>query len=104
MENGGLPRVAEGRSDVLLTADQSIHTQQDLRGRRIATVALPTNRRRAVLERAADIVGTMGAAAPGRHVRIAGDGTRTVGDNNGPGGPRADLPPVPPSSSGGGGV
>jgi hypothetical protein len=100
-KNGDLLRAAEGRFDVLLTADQSIYAQQNLRGRRIAIVALPTNRRRAVLDRAADIADTIGAAAPGQHVRIAGDGTRTVRDNDDPAGPRSDLRPVKPFSFGG---
>lgn len=100
LKNGDLLRAAEGRFDVLLTADQGISAQQNLRGRRIAIVALPTNRRRAVLGRAADIADTIRATAPGQHVRIAGDGTRTVRDNDDPAGSRADLPPIPPFSFG----
>ena len=102
LRNGDLLRAAESRFDVLLTADQGIPAQQNLRGRRIAIVALPTNRRRAVLDRAEDIVDTLRAATPGQHVRIAGDGTRTVRDNDDPAGPRADLPPVKRFSFGGG--
>ena len=96
LANGELLRMAEGRFDVLLTADQGIHAQQNLRGRRIAIVALPTNRRRAVLERATAIADTIRAAPPGQHVRIAGDGTRTVGNNDDPDVPRANLPAVKP--------
>lgn len=102
MKNGDLLRSAEGRFDVLLTADQSICAQQNLRGRRIAIVALPTNRRRAVLDRAADIVDTLRSVAPGQHGRIAGDGKRTVAGNDGPAGSSTDLPPVKPFSFGGG--
>lgn len=102
LKNGELLRAAQGRFDVLLTADQSMHAQQNLRGRRIAIVALPTNRRRAVLDRAADIADTIRAAAPGQHIRIAGDGTRTVTNNDDPAGSGADLPPVTPFSFGGG--
>lgn len=100
-KNGELLRAAEGRFDVLLTADQSVAAQQNLRGRRLTIVALPTNRRRAVLDRAADIAATIRAAALGQHVWIAGDGTRTATDNDDPGGPPADLPPVSPFSFGG---
>ena len=98
LKNGELLRAAEGRFDVLLTADQSIYAQQNLRGRRVAIVALPTNRRRAVLDRVGDIVDTIRATGHGRHVRIAGDGPRAVRDNAAPGGPHADLPPIPPFS------
>ena len=101
-KNGELLRAAEGRFDVLLTADQGIHAQQNLRGRRLAIVALPTNRRRAVLDRAADIVNTIRAAAPGRHIRIAEDGRRTARDNDDPAGAHTDLPPVTPFRFGGG--
>jgi hypothetical protein len=90
LRNGDLLRAAESRFDVLLTADQGIPAQQNLRGRC------------AVLDRAEDIVDTLRAATPGRHVRIAGDGTRTVRDNDDPAGPRADLPPVKRFSFGGG--
>ncbi|GAA0573547.1 hypothetical protein GCM10009416_10260 [Craurococcus roseus] len=101
LKNGELLRAAEGRFDVLLTADQSMHAQQNLRGRRIAIVALPTNRRSAVLDRAADIVDTIRAVAQGQHARVAGDGTRTVRDNDDPAGPHADLAPIKPFSFGG---
>ena len=87
---------------MLLTADQGIHAQQNLRGRRLAIVALPTNRRRAVLDRAADIVNTIRAAAPGRHIRIAEDGRRTAGDNDDPASAHTDPPPVTPFRFGGG--
>ena len=99
-ENGELLRAAEGRFDVLLTADQSIYAQQNLRGRRIAIVALPTNRRRTVLDRASDIASTIQEAGPGQCVLVAGDGTRTVRANDDPTESAADLPPIPPFSVG----
>lgn len=103
-KNGELLRAAEGRFDVLLTADQSIHAQQNLRGRRLTIVALPTNRRRSVLGRAADIVATIREAGPAGCVVIAGDGTRTIRANDDPNGPSTDLPPIPPFTFGRGGA
>jgi predicted nuclease of predicted toxin-antitoxin system len=103
LKNGDLLRAAEGRFDVLLTADQSIHAQQNLRGQHITIAALPTNRRRAVLDRAADIVDTLQAVAPGQHVRIAGGGRRTVSGNDDPAGSSISLPPVKPFNFGGSG-
>lgn len=98
--NGELLRAAEGRFDVLLTADQSIHAQQNLRGRRIAIVALPTNRRRSVLDRAAEIAAIVREAGPGQCVVVAGDGSRTARANDDPTGAPVVLPPVPPFSFG----
>lgn len=103
-KNGDLLRAAEGRFDVLLTADQSIHAQQNLRGRRLAIVALPTNRRRSVLDRVADIAATIGEAGPGRCVVIAGDGSRTARANDDPTSRPTGLPPIPPFTFGKGGA
>ncbi|NBR84646.1 MAG: hypothetical protein EBS84_02275 [Proteobacteria bacterium] len=43
LKNGDLLRVAEEQFDLLLTADQNLRYQQNLKGRRIAVLVLPTN-------------------------------------------------------------
>lgn len=43
LKNGDLLRVAEEQFDLLLTADQNLRYQQNLKGRRIAILVLPTN-------------------------------------------------------------
>ena len=69
--NGELLRMAEGRFDVLLTTDQDLYAHQNPRRRRITIVALPTNGRRPVLDRAADIAATIREAGPGPRVLLA---------------------------------
>ena len=55
--NGELLSLAEREGfDVLVTNDKNMRTQQNLRGRKIAIVVLPTNLRRQVMELAAEVV------------------------------------------------
>jgi hypothetical protein len=42
LENGDLLRQAEGRFDVFVTTDQNLRYQQNLTGRRLAILVLPT--------------------------------------------------------------
>ena len=44
LENGELLAAAEGVFDILLTADKNLRYQQNLKGRRLAIMELPTNR------------------------------------------------------------
>ena len=44
VENGAIIALVEGRFDVLLLADKNLRYQQNLKGRKIALVELPTNR------------------------------------------------------------
>src|SRR5215813_13605474 len=83
MTNGELLTTAEERGfDVLVTNDRNIFSQQNLRGRRLAIVVLPTNLRRIVMERASDVVDTVNRAEPGQYVVIELSGSRTVVDYN----------------------
>ena len=47
--NGDLLRRAEGEFDLLITADQNLRYQQNLTGRKIATLELSTNDLRRIL-------------------------------------------------------
>ncbi|MFG5120274.1 hypothetical protein [Methylorubrum sp. POS3] len=79
LSNGALIRACEAAGfDMLVTNDKNIADQQSLHGRRLTVVALPHNRRRAILERADDVVDTLRRAGPGEHIVIEIDGTRTV--------------------------
>jgi len=71
LRNGDLIRAAEGRFDVLLTADQNLRYQQNLRGRVLAIVVLPTNRLREVLRYVDDLRCVLAAIKPGDFVEIA---------------------------------
>lgn len=62
--------------DLLLTNDRNMAGQQNLRGRRIAVVALPLNKRRPILERVDDIADTIRRARAGWHVVMYRDGRR----------------------------
>jgi hypothetical protein len=42
LENGDLLAMAEGKFDVLVTTDQNLRYQQNLQGRRLAILVMPT--------------------------------------------------------------
>jgi len=76
--NGELLALAEREGfDVLVTNDKNITAQQNLRGRHIALIVLPTNLRRRVLELAPQIVSAIRRAQPGQSVVIGSDSVRT---------------------------
>src|SRR3712207_1253689 len=76
--DGELLRRLEGAFDVLVTNDRKMYAQQNLVGRTLAIIALPTNRKAVVMERAADLVDTLRRIAPGQHVVIEPDDRRIV--------------------------
>lgn len=79
LSNGVLIRACEAEGyDVLVTNDKNIADQQSLQGKRLAVVALPHNRRRAIIERIEDIADTLRRANPGEHIVIEIDGTQTI--------------------------
>ena len=83
--------------DVLLTNDKNMASQQNLEGRTVPVVALPSNRRATVMSQLAYIIDTLERAAPGQHVAIKQDGSRRA-RGVGPDGRTTveELPPVPP--------
>ena len=71
LTNGRLLRVAEDAGfDVLLTTDNSIAYQQNLKGRKIAIVVLSRNRWRTVQRMIPKIVAAVDAATPGSYAII----------------------------------
>ena len=70
IENGDLLRAAEGRFDVLITADKNLRYQQNLGDRRIALIELPFNSwpRLKLMER--QITEAMDRIKPGDYVQI----------------------------------
>jgi predicted nuclease of predicted toxin-antitoxin system len=48
IKNGELLRRAEGQFDVFVTADQQLRHQQNLSGRKLAIIVIPTNQVRTV--------------------------------------------------------
>ena len=85
-KNGELLELAERQGfDVLITSDKNIYTQQNLSGRNFSIIVLPTNLRRQVMERAADIVDALNEIKPRQYVAIELSGGRSVSDFDGQG-------------------
>jgi predicted nuclease of predicted toxin-antitoxin system len=95
LKNGELLALAQREGfEVLVTNDKNIGAQQNLLGRRIAIVVLPTNLRRHVMERVAAIVDTVRLVQAGQYVVIEASGRRPV---SGPNSPDSDeMPPLAP--------
>jgi hypothetical protein len=71
LANGQLLRVAEEAGfDVLLTADNNLAHQQNLKGRKTAIVVLTGNRRRLVQRMIRKIVAAINTAEPGSYTVI----------------------------------
>ena len=72
LSNGKLLDAIEGDGfNVLVTNDKSIPHQQNLRGRRIAVLVLPTNRLRDVLANVERVAQAVVSAEPGVVVRMS---------------------------------
>jgi len=97
MANGELLTIAQEQGfDVLITNDQSIYSQQNLRGRRLAIVVIPTNLRRLIMECAGDVVDTISRVEPGQYVVIELSGLRPVIDYNAPEIETSQMPSIQP--------
>jgi hypothetical protein len=70
LENGELLAAAEGVFDVLLTADKNLRYQQNLTGRRLAIIELPTNRWPLLRPLGARIIAAVDAWQPASYVVI----------------------------------
>jgi hypothetical protein len=71
LANGDLLRVAEAAGfDVLLTTDNNLAYQQNLKGRKIAIVVISRNRWRLVQRLIRKIVAAVNAAEPGSYTLI----------------------------------
>ena len=71
---GELLALAEREAfDVLVTNDKNITAQQNLRGRNIAIVVLPTNRRRDVMALAPRIANAIKRVQPGQWIVLDPD-------------------------------
>jgi predicted nuclease of predicted toxin-antitoxin system len=72
--NGELLTLAEREGfDVLVTNDKNIIAQQNLRGRNIAIIVLPTNRRREVMALAPRIANAIKRVQPGQWIVLDPD-------------------------------
>lgn len=66
LSNGELLNAAEGASfDLFVTTDQNLHYQQNLSGRRLAVLVLPTTRWPIIQRHVPEIVTAIGSIQPG---------------------------------------
>ena len=70
LRNGDLLAAAEADFDVLLTADQNLKYQQNMAGRKIAIIVLPTNYMPDVLELAPKIRAVLDRIKPGDYIEL----------------------------------
>jgi predicted nuclease of predicted toxin-antitoxin system len=66
VKNGELLRRAEGEFDLFLTADKNLRYQQNLKGRRLAILVLPSNRLKVLRRMIADIEAAIAQIIPGQ--------------------------------------
>lgn len=69
--NGALIARLEGNHDVFVTADKNIRYQQNLTGRTLAIVELPTNRLPLLKAVTTEVVTAVLAATPGSYTVVA---------------------------------
>ena len=65
LENGDLPREAEGRFEVFVTTDQNLRFQQNLGGRRLAILVLPTTNWPEIQRHQSEVAGAVNLMQPG---------------------------------------
>ena len=69
--NGTLLARLEGNYDVFVTADKNLRYQQNLAGRSLAIVELPTNRFPVLKTMVAEIASAVSSATPGSYTQVA---------------------------------
>ena len=67
LANGDLLREAEAKFDVLVTTDQNLRYQQNLAGRRLAILVLPTTSWPEIREHETEIVAAATSLKPGEY-------------------------------------
>ena len=71
LSNGDLLDVAEGSFDALVTTDQNLRYQQNLTGRRLAILVLPTTSWPVIQEHVTEIAAALGTLAEGDFRELA---------------------------------
>jgi predicted nuclease of predicted toxin-antitoxin system len=70
IDNGKLLSVAEIEFDVIVTTDQSIRHQQNLAGRRLAILVLPTTNWRIIRDHQDQVLAAIGQLRPGNVIEV----------------------------------
>lgn len=73
LKNGALLQVAERGFDAFITSDQNLKYQQNIFGRKLAILVLPTNDWPAIRLRADEIAAKVTALKPGEFVELNWD-------------------------------
>jgi hypothetical protein len=70
LDNGALLAAAELQFDALVTTDQNLRYQQNLSGRRLAILVLPTTNWRRIQEHQAEVIAAVNALRPADYVEL----------------------------------
>lgn len=70
VKNGDLIRAAEAEFDVMISSDQNLRYQQNLKHRKLGLIILPTNNMPAVLELAPRIRAALDRTRPGDYLEL----------------------------------
>ena len=70
LSNGDLLQRAETHFDLLITPDKNLRYQQNLTGRRIAILVLPTTKWKEIEKREAEVVSAVAAISTGEYVEL----------------------------------
>ena len=70
LTNGELLTAAEGRFDVLVTADKNLRHQQSLSGRKLAVLVLPTTSWPQLRTHVPDIMTALALVKPGEYLEL----------------------------------
>jgi len=73
LQNGDLLRAAEAAFDLLITTDQNLRYQQNLTGRSVAILVLPTTSWPKIQARLALVVAAVSVMKPGDYREVAFD-------------------------------
>ncbi len=71
LENGDLLRAAEAQFDLLITTDQNLRYQQNLTGRRLAILVLPTTNWLEIRNHQSEVVVAVNAQRTGEYRQLA---------------------------------
>ena len=86
ISNGRLLAEMEGRFDLLVTADRNLYAQQNLFGRQLSILVLPTNRRLDVLTLAARLIEIVETITFGQYLMVEKSGEVRARSFRSPGG------------------
>lgn len=70
LDNGELLQEAEGRFDLLITTDQNLRYQQNLAGRRLAVLVLPTTSWPKIRLHIAEVLAAVESMSPGGYLEL----------------------------------